>query len=351
VEFVVGTITAPGLSARPKRTLKSGDSFAVLDSHGDIGASADGSDGFFHCDTRYLSRLELRFNRMAPLLLGSNVSDDNSILTVDLTNPDTFIDDQLVLKKDRLHIVRTTFVQGSNIYQRLGLRNHAEAPIDFELSVIFASDFADIFEVRGFQRAQRGACGVDVTSSGSVELSYDGCDGKTRKLGIDFDPDPTQLCKRQAVYRLKLASNERMSIFIVVSADPPESVKPLSFFKAMSVARRGLKAAAGRAAAVETSNDTFNEVVCRSVADLYMLMTDTPQGAYPYAGIPWYSTTFGRDGLITALQMLWLDPSIARGVLRRLAAYQSTADDPFSDSQPGKILHDFPIITLFITTA
>ena len=112
-----------------------------------------------------------RFNRMAPLLLGSNVSDDNSILTVDLTNPDTFIDDQLVLKKDRLHIVRTTFVQGSNIYQRLGPRNHAEAPIDFELSVIFASDFADIFEVRGFQRAQRGACGVDVTGSGASSLA------------------------------------------------------------------------------------------------------------------------------------------------------------------------------------
>ena len=340
MEFVVDTITAPGPSARPKRTLKSGDSFVVLDSHGDIGAFADGSDGFFHCDTRYLSRLELRFNRMAPLLLGSNVSDDNSILTVDLTNPDTFIDNQLVLKKDRLHIVRTTFVRSGNIYQRLGLRNHSEGPINFELSVIFASDFADIFEVRGFQRAHRGTSGVDVTSSGSVELRYDGLDRKTRKLGIDFDPDPTQLCRRQAVYRLTLASNERTSIIVVVSSDPLEGVKPLSFFKAMSVARRGLKAAAGRAAAVETSNDTFNEVVCRSVADLYMLMTDTPQGAYPYAGIPWYSTTFGRDGLITALQMLWLDPSIARGVLRRLAAYQSTADDPFSDSQPGKILHE-----------
>src|SRR6478752_3875569 len=102
-------IQMTGPAARPRRVLKHDDTFIVLDSHGDIGASAGGPDGLFNADTRYLARLELLLDDLQPLLLGSNQRDDNSSLTVDLTNPDVYQGSRIVLQKDMLHIVRTIF--------------------------------------------------------------------------------------------------------------------------------------------------------------------------------------------------------------------------------------------------
>jgi glycogen debranching enzyme len=126
---------------------------------------------------------------------------------------------------------------------------------------------------------------------------------------------------------------------LAVSCDPTDA-RPQPFRRELIAARREMREAARDRASVETSNDRFNEILCRSAADLAMLMTDTPEGRYPYAGIPWFSTTFGRDGLITALQMLWWSPDVARGVLCRLAAYQAKISDPRADAEPGKILHE-----------
>src|SRR5262249_51773560 len=128
-------IPATGPPTRPRRTLKCGDTFIVLDSHGDIGASAGGSDGPFPCHTRFPSHLELRLDGMQPLLLGSNVRDDNTSLTVDLTNPDIYSGNHLVLPKDTLHVVRTIFLWRDTAYQRLAIRNHGDRAVDMRLTL------------------------------------------------------------------------------------------------------------------------------------------------------------------------------------------------------------------------
>ncbi len=332
-------IPATGPSTRPRRTLKHGDCFAVLDSHGDIGATPGGPDGVYYADTRFLSHLEMALNGLQPLLLGSNLRDDNAVLTVDLTNPDMFFEKRLLLPKDTLHIVRTLFLWRGNAHQRLALRNHGDRPVRLHLSLTFGNDFADIFEVRGMRRQRRGVSSQEVTGPADVLLSYHGLDGMMRRTALCFEPAPTQLTASSASFRLNLPPGESAALFLAATCNGREH-KPTPFYKGLLAAHHDLKRSTRGVATVTTSNELFNEVLCRSMSDLYMLMTETPQGPYPYAGTPWYSTTFGRDGIITAMQMLWFDPSTARGVLKRLAHYQATGYDPVSDAEPGKILHE-----------
>ncbi|WNV07702.1 amylo-alpha-1,6-glucosidase [Tardiphaga sp. 709] len=333
-------IPMTGPASRPRRALKHDDTFVVLDSHGDIGASAGGPDGLFNADTRYLARLELALNDVQPLLLGSNLRDDNSSLTVDLTNPDIYRNGRLVLQKDMLHIVRTFFLWRGAAYQRIGLQNHGEHRASFDLTLTFDNDFADLFEVRGEKRKHRGIATSRLIGPSDVALEYTGLDGRSLSTMVHFDPRPTRLAANTATYHFELKPQQTTSLFVAASCNAEAGHKPVPFFRGLLAHRREMRNFSKGAATVETSNDIFNEVLCQAMADLSILMTNTPQGRYPYAGIPWYSTTFGRDGLITALQLLWIDPRVARGVLKRLAAFQAKSVDPLADAEPGKILHE-----------
>jgi len=333
-------IPMTGPAARPRRSLKHDDTFIVLDSHGDIGASAGGPDGLFNADTRYLARLELVLDEVQPLLLGSNLRDDNSSLTVDLTNPDVYRDSRIILQKDMLHIVRTIFLWRGTAYQRIGLQNHGDRPAAFDLTLLFDNDFADLFEVRGETRPRRGLGFSKLLGPADVVLEYSGLDATSRTTALHFDPRPTRLAVNAATYHFDLAPHQITSLFVAVSCNKSIMQKPPPFFRGLLAHRREMRRSTKGATSIETSNNIFNEVLCQSMADLNMLMTETPQGRYPYAGIPWYSTTFGRDGLITALQTLWIDPRIAQGVLKRLAFYQAQSVDALADAEPGKILHE-----------
>src|SRR3981081_4707451 len=193
-------IPMTGPAARPRRSLKHDDTFIVLDSHGDIGASAGGPDGLFNADTRYLARLEMVLDDMQPLLLGSNLRDDNSALTVDLTNSDVYRGGRLVLQKDTLHIVRSIFLWRGTAYQRIGLQNHGDRPASFDLSLLFDNDFADLFEVRGERRPRRGSGAAKLLGPTDVVLEYSGLDSQSRITALHFEPRPTRLSVNAATY-------------------------------------------------------------------------------------------------------------------------------------------------------
>ena len=333
-------IPATGATSRPRRTLKHNDTFAVFDSHGDIGATAGGPDGLFDRDTRYLSNLELLLNGAQPLLLGSAIRDDNLSYHIDLTNADVYENDRIVLLKDTVHIARTIYLSDGSLRERIALTNHGAQEVHLTLSLAFASDFADIFEVRGIRRKRRGQVWSRMLGAGSVVLSYRGLDAALRETALSFEPAPTAQMESTATYSLQLPPGAKRTIFVTVSSCGLLPELTQSFFEGLAFLHRERRGATRAMAAVETSNSVLNEILCRSMSDLQMLMTATPDGPYPYAGIPWYSTCFGRDGIITALQMLWMDPAVAAGVLKRLAHYQADAEDARSDASPGKILHE-----------
>jgi glycogen debranching enzyme len=333
---------AASLQERRPRTLKHGDSFAVYDHNGDILSGRGSPEGLYHNDTRHLSHLYLTLNGLRPMLLSSSLRDDNAALICDLTNPDLTDDDGALFEHDRLHLRRVRALWEGAAYERLAIRNFSDQPLRIRVSFSFEADFADLFEVRGAKRRRRGQHELPQVAADKVLLAYEGLDGRRRETRLRFDPTPNLLTHDRADYVLDLGAGQTQVLFFETDCSSTPAVEPprRQFFIGLRGARRSLRSSSLGAAAIQTSNDILNEALCRSIADLYMLVSNTPEGPYPYAGIPWYSTVFGRDGLITALQTLWLDPGIALGVLRHLAAHQARKLDEFADAEPGKILHE-----------
>jgi glycogen debranching enzyme len=315
----------------------------VFDTNGDIVGGKDSPDGLYYRDTRYLSRLELRLCGKRPMVLSSTVRNDNAGLSCDLTNPDLHSPGgETLIENDRIHLRRSRFLWDGVCYELLAVRNFDTKPHRLKVELGFAADFCDLFEVRGNKREANGRYEAPRIGSVDVLLAYVGIDDERRETRLRFHPQPEGLTSEAAAWEIELAPSERTRFVFTVSCDREPSDRPLEtdFFTALRKVRRHVRSRRKRSTAIATSNEILNEAVDRSIADLYMLTTEKPEGPYPYAGIPWYSTVFGRDGIITALETLWMDPTIAEGVLRFLADHQATEVKPAVDAEPGKIVHE-----------
>ena len=323
------------------RVLKCGDTFAVLNRYGDIEDLGFSQFGLFHAESRHLSRFTLRLNERQPLLLGSTVREDNAFLSVDVTNVDTALHTEDSVPRGTVHIFRLQFLGTGTHYEHLRILNYGLEPVRLALLFQFDADFADIFEVRGTKRERKGERLQDHVDGSAAILAYKGLDGVFRRTHLEFSPRPTSLTTREALFRITLEPQQETSIYSTVACQRDASTNGVVPFQ---TAFRSLKTESERARGEEcqitTSSESFNSWLNRSSADLRMLIDNNPEGPYPYAGVPWFSTVFGRDGIITALECLWTSPRIAESVLKYLAETQATEEIPEQDAEPGKILHE-----------
>ncbi len=310
----------------PRLTIKHGDSFAVFGPRGDIEPAGPDGQGVYHRGTRRLSQWQWCFAPEEPVVLAAGLEDSAPVLRTHLASSD-----------GGLHVRHRAFLWQGTLYGALRLDRFSPAATELDLAARFAADFADVFEVRGFERLRRGQAWSEVDPE-SVTLGYSGLDGVDRRTRVAFSPPPHAIADDRVRFLLCPEPDRPAELLYTVAFDG-EAVAPTE--AAFAAALGQLQAqSASRPIGLHSGDRQFDRWVARSAADLRMLETATPHGPYPYAGVPWFSTLFGRDGILTALSCLWLDPAPARAVLLTLAETQADGVDPARHAEPGRILHE-----------
>jgi glycogen debranching enzyme len=328
--------------------LHQGTTFLVSDDGGDFGP--DGDRGFFHLDTRFLSRHELRLDGKAPVLLQPAVPHANEALHF-LTNPPL-----AHARRSTLAIVLRRAL-GGGLRERIELESFSGDPIRLELALGFESDFEYVLTVK--KRVAGGGDGAPWTPSvrrsvrggREVVLELDD-EGPPHRTSIAFDRAPDALEPGEARFRIALAPRERWSLAVDVSpqiGDARAGAAPPS--RAQVDVARGRRRALGRGMPrAETDHPVLARALDQASRDLAALRIkaegaageDGGGGEYAIAaGIPWYMDLFGRDSLVASYEAMLHDPDLARGTLDALARLQGTKVDPVSEEQPGKILHEY----------
>jgi glycogen debranching enzyme len=297
------------------RVLMHQDTFAVFDRAGAVCSDLRQEQGVYHRGTRYVSRLDLRIDGERPMTLSSSVVRDNALLAVDLTNPELSRDGKTTVPHGTIHLYRGCVIEDGVCHQRLRAHNFSADEISFELQIRLEADFADVFEVRGTPRSRRGRQEAPEKHADGISITYRGLDGVLRQTRLRCNPAPSQVHAKEVRFSLRLGPREERELTFEVSCTEDGRDEPMPPFGDVASRRDAEQdALRDQEARVHSSSGLFDGWLHRAQSDLRMLLTRTKEGLYPYAGVPWYSTPFGRDGIITALQMLWTQPEVAAGV-------------------------------------
>ena len=337
-QYYIATISSP-VDDRA-RVLKYGRMFFVFDRLGDVQTSGLGEQGLFFDGMRHLSELSLKLWGARPLLLSSTVATNNFLFTADLANLDVLSSEAIAIHRGTLHLVRSRFLWHDSCFEKLRFVNHGMEDLEVPVHIGFDADYADIFEVRGTVRERRGRRWAEEINENSVILSYEGLDRVVRHTRLECDAPSLWNSESGMEFRVSLRPKQRVTVQLEICCDSEVARPSIGYSDALSSARFELGETARDFPQITSSNSRFSDWIARSTSDLEMMIAGNPERNYPYAGVPWFSTVFGRDGIITALQTLWLNPNIAKGVLEFLASSQADRVDAVADSEPGKILHE-----------
>jgi len=269
------------LTGEPIRVLKHGDTFALFDQYGDIRPEKSGEHGLYHDGTRFLSRWALELEGARPFFLSSTIRDDNDQLTVALTNPDLCREDRAYLPLGSLHLGLKKFLWQGACHQELRIENHGIQPADVAITIQFAADFADIYEVRGLKRKARGNDLEPEISGGRVTLRYRGLDGVVRRTLLHFTPRPTLLDATRAQFDVELLPGQAAVFYLAIAwerqSESSSGPSPLLLFdQARAAVRATLDAEKAQLCRIEASNGQVNAWVKRAASDLSMMTTMLP---------------------------------------------------------------------------
>jgi glycogen debranching enzyme len=339
-------VAEPSTGQGSLHVLKHDDLFAVFDGRGDfhgdlhpVGPSM-GADGLFQDDTRILSKLVLRIQAQMPELLSGDIGRDNVVFTAHLTNPAFQDRRNRLIPRGAIYLLRRRLLWERKLYEAVLVTSFDAEPVVFDLTLDADADFRDVFEIRGTTRAKRGQSYEPCSDGNCLTLSYHGLDGEVRKTAINFSA-PVAIRNQRIVLPIELKPGASRHILMTISSDG-DTAHPSrpDFFAALKKSKRAARHHIRALNRLETSNASFDAWAERAASDLSLLVTDLDTGPYPYAGIPWFSVPFGRDAVVTALQVLWINPALARGVLAYLSNLQAAESSSFQDAEPGKIMHE-----------
>jgi glycogen debranching enzyme len=349
------------LTGIPKLSIKDNRAFAVLDHQAQAPRiySSASELGFYFNDTRHVGAWEMTINGESPVPLQNELRDDGNTVVVSMTNRDlTRIDRPGRISRDLLLIRRILTLVNDQVYETIEIKNFDFEPHTLQIEFWSGGKFDDIFEVRGFARIKRGTMlpALEERSPDGkwtmITHQYRGLDDVVRKTCIRryFDVEKIRVSPAIAGYftRVQIPSKEAVSLRAAVGFNKPpiEEIIGKSFISIPTVEMmdslenyRDKEPASG--ISFECDNAIVNRSIKNALTDIYMLLTREDDGTlYPYAGIPWFSAPFGRDGLITAYQMLPWAPQLAKGVLTYAFGCLGSKVDPFTDEQPGKVFHE-----------